>query len=60
MYLLTSQKNSNLKKMLLKYSSQIKNKKARNKSAIKGLASFRGSQNNNTFAEAFKLIRLNF
>ena len=47
-------------KALLKYSSQIKNNRARNKQAIKGLASFRGSQNNKNFCEAFKLIRINF
>tara|TARA_Y100000591_G_C21701538_1_gene628539 strand:- start:6 stop:677 length:672 start_codon:yes stop_codon:yes gene_type:complete len=47
-------------KALLKYSSQIKNNKTRNKQAIRGLASFRGSQNNKIFCEAFKLIRINF
>ena len=47
-------------KALKKYSSQIKNNKARNIEAIKGLAAFRGSQNNVKYCEAFKLIRLNF
>ncbi len=47
-------------KALLKYSSQIKNNKARNIKAIKGLASFRGSQNSKDYCEAFKLIRINF
>ena len=45
---------------LMKYSSQIKNNKARSIQAIKGLATFRGSQNNKNFCEAFKLIRVNF
>ena len=47
-------------KALERYSSQIKNNKARNIDAIKGLASFRGSQNNTKYCEAFKLIRFNF
>ena len=47
-------------KALKKYSSQIKNNKARNIDAIKGLASFRGSQNHTKYCEAFKLIRFNF
>ncbi len=47
-------------KALKRYSSQIKNNKARNIDAIKGLASFRGSQNNTKYCEAFKLIRFNF
>ena len=47
-------------KALKSYSSQIKNNNARNIEAIKGLATFRGSQNNTKYCEAFKLIRLNF
>ena len=47
-------------KALKSYSSQIKNNKARNIEAIKGLATFRGSQNNTKYCEAFKLIRLYF
>jgi N-acetylglucosamine malate deacetylase 1 len=47
-------------KALKNYSSQIKNNKARNIDAIKGLAAFRGSQNNAKYCEAFKLIRFNF
>ena len=47
-------------KALKSYTSQIKNNNARNLDAIKGLASFRGSQNNKKYCEAFKLIRLNF
>ena len=47
-------------KALKNYSSQIKNNQARNIDAIKGLASFRGSQNNKKYCEAFKLIRFNF
>lgn len=46
-------------KALKNYSSQIKNNKSRNIDAIKGLASFRGSQNNTKYCEAFKLIRFN-
>ena len=47
-------------KALKTYSSQIKNNKSRNINAIKGLASFRGSQNSTNYCEGFKLIRLNF
>ena len=47
-------------KALKNYSSQIKNNQTRNIDAIKGLASFRGSQNNKKYCEAFKLIRFNF
>ena len=47
-------------KALQTYTSQIKNNKTRNIKAIKGLAAFRGSQNNTNYCESFKLIRLNF
>ena len=47
-------------KALKLYTSQIKGNKTRNIEAMKGLASFRGSQNNTKFCEGFKLIRLNF
>jgi len=55
-----SQEYKSKEKALKNYSSQIKNNQTRNIDAIKGLASFRGSQNNKKYCEAFKLIRFNF
>ena len=48
------------RKALSCYKSQIKGVGARSLDAVEALAKFRGSQNGFLFAEAFKLIRLNF